>query len=264
LVAGLVVCFAWWAAIERGIAYQNHYVSFVKRLEEQFSKSELRFMTDGALAKMPLPAKLPTRWAMRIVIAVFAVIYVLGIGRVARSETGATAMATSPSITDWIQASGAIATLVVTVLLAYLTRKSVAAAATMTEVAARDFRERHRVWLDMTVKTEFRAEWTYVLDIALENKGLTPLRVDRLAVVAGPETLHERVALVFRPGEERHETVRVNVHELAWLHVKEGERVPLKVRVEYRDGDSTPQVLVDEPVLHKQKTPRAHGNPASG
>jgi hypothetical protein len=263
LVAGLVVCFAWWTAIERGIAYQNHYVGFVKRLEEEFPKSELRFMTDGASVTMPIPARVPTRWAMRTVVAVFAMIYVLGIATVAWSDTGATRITTSPSVTDWIQAGGAIATLVVTVVLAYLTRKSVAAAAAMTEVAARDCRERHRVWLDMAVKTEFRADSTYTMDIALENKGLTPLRVDRLTIAAGRETLYERRALVFRPGEKRHETVRVNVHELAWLHLKEGERVPVQVRVEYRDGDSTPQVLVNEPVLHNQKTPRPHGSAAS-
>lgn len=164
-------------------------------------------------------------------------------------------MAGSSSITDWIQAGSAVVTLLVTAVLVYLTWKSVTAAASMTQVAARDFKERNRVWSDLTVKVEFRADWTYALDVGLENKGLTPLRVDRLLVTAGRPLL-EKGPFVFRPAEEHHATVRVNVHELAWLHLKEGERVPVLVRVEYLDGDSTPQALVQEPVLHHQRAPR--------
>lgn len=164
-------------------------------------------------------------------------------------------MAASSSITDWIQAGSAVVTLLVTAVLVYLTWKSVTAASDMTQLAARDFKERNRTWLDLTVKVEFSADWTYTLGIRIENKGLTPLRVDRLVVTAGPETLFETATLILGPGQERRATVRVNVHELAWLHLKEGQKVPVQVRAEYRESDSTPQVLVHEPTLHHQKTP---------
>ena len=164
-------------------------------------------------------------------------------------------MSPSPSITDWIQAGGTLATLVVTVILVYLTFKSVTAAARMTQLAARDFKERNRAWLDLAVKVEFSAEWTYTLDIDIENKGLTPIRVDRLVVTAGPETLFETPTLILGPGQVRRATVRINLHDLAVLHLKEGQKVPVQVRAEYRESDLTPQVLVHEPVLHHQKTP---------
>jgi hypothetical protein len=80
LVAGLIVCFAWWAAIERAISYQDRYVAFAKRLEERFLVHQ-KFLTDGAETPMIFPASLQTRNTMRIVIGVFGSLYAVAIGR---------------------------------------------------------------------------------------------------------------------------------------------------------------------------------------
>jgi hypothetical protein len=74
VLAGLAVCVAWWAAIERGFKSQNRYVEFIKGLEAELPEN-LRFLTDGAKAKMIFPSTLTTRNAMRLVIGVFALLY---------------------------------------------------------------------------------------------------------------------------------------------------------------------------------------------
>jgi hypothetical protein len=74
LVAGLVVCFAWWATVERALRYQDRYVDFAKRLEVRFPEHQ-RFLTDGDMTQMGFPGGLRTRDSMRIIILVFALLY---------------------------------------------------------------------------------------------------------------------------------------------------------------------------------------------
>jgi hypothetical protein len=74
LLAGLAVCVAWWARIERGFRYESQYVGFITRIESELPEN-FRFLTDGANAKSIFPSTPTTRNAMRLVIAVCALLY---------------------------------------------------------------------------------------------------------------------------------------------------------------------------------------------
>jgi len=79
-VAGLVVSFAWWAAVSRGFRYQLRYVDFAKALEAKFPGDEFKILTDGAKTHMCFPATVRTRTTLHIVIGVFVVLYVAALG----------------------------------------------------------------------------------------------------------------------------------------------------------------------------------------
>jgi len=78
LLGGLAVCFAWWAKIERGFRSQDRYVGFIKNLEAELPE-KLRFLTDGANVRMIFPSTPTTRNAMRLVIGVFALLYLVAL-----------------------------------------------------------------------------------------------------------------------------------------------------------------------------------------
>jgi hypothetical protein len=75
LLAGFVVCFAWWAGIERGFRYQDRYLEFAKRIEEKLFPKGRQLLVDGAETKMGFPSCLRGRHAMRIVVFTFFFLY---------------------------------------------------------------------------------------------------------------------------------------------------------------------------------------------
>jgi hypothetical protein len=80
-VAGLVVSFAWSAAVSRGVRYQLRYVDFAKALEAKFPSDEFKILTDGAKTHMCFPATVPTRTTQHIVIWVFMALYLAALGQ---------------------------------------------------------------------------------------------------------------------------------------------------------------------------------------
>lgn len=78
LVGGLAVCFAWWAKIERGFESEDRYMMSIKSLEAELPEN-LRFLTDGADAPTIFPSSRMTRNAMRLVIGVFAFLYLVAL-----------------------------------------------------------------------------------------------------------------------------------------------------------------------------------------
>ena len=76
LLVGLAVCVAWWDKIERGFRSEDRYMGFIKRLEAELPEN-LRFLTDGANAKMIFPSTPITRNAMRLVVGVCALVYLV-------------------------------------------------------------------------------------------------------------------------------------------------------------------------------------------
>ena len=78
LLAGLAVCVAWWGKIERGFRSEDRYVGFIKKLEAELPEN-LRFLTDGANARMIFPSTPITRNAMRLVVGVCALLYLVAL-----------------------------------------------------------------------------------------------------------------------------------------------------------------------------------------
>lgn len=159
------------------------------------------------------------------------------------------------TLANWIQALSAAAIAVLTGVLVWLTRKYATANERMARSLERDFTERYRPYADLECEVVFRDSWVYSLEIRLANKGLSPLRIDRLLVRCGTMVFHEERALTLAVGETRALSVRFSLHDLALQTIHEGDKVELELSVEYRDLDNVTQRIVRYPWLEYRERP---------
>ncbi len=85
-IVGLILCASWWVALARGLTYQDLYVALAREMEAKLDPADVvrrgRGLADGGTVaangqkfKMRHGAQIRTRYAMRAVVIVFAVLY---------------------------------------------------------------------------------------------------------------------------------------------------------------------------------------------
>ncbi len=159
------------------------------------------------------------------------------------------------TVTDWIQALSAVAIACLTFFLWRITKRYTAANERMAGALERDLRERYRSFLDVEVEVVYRDRWLYSLGIKLINKGLSPLRVSRIAVACGTKVFHEERDVILAVGETKHLSVRFSLHDLAFQTFTEGEKVELEFSVEYTDPEEGPKKITRYPWLEYRERP---------
>lgn len=157
-------------------------------------------------------------------------------------------MSMAATVTDWIQAFSAVAIVVLTYFLVRSTRQYAAANERMVQSIERDFAQRYRAIAELEAPVTKRDESLYSVDSVVTNKGLAPLRIDRVSVRIGTRELATQTSLSLAVGERRPiPSVRFSLKDLGLQHLKEGDCVDVVVKVEFRDFDGTPRALEVRP-----------------
>jgi len=166
-------------------------------------------------------------------------------------------MSVDMKITDWIQALSAVAIVLLTAVLAYLTRKYADANVRMARAIERDFTERNRPSPELDYRIEHRDNWLYSLEVTLFNRGLSPLRLDNVRVTHGQREMLRHENLILSPGEVRGlPSLRFSLHDLAADRLEEGRPITLDLVVSYRELDGSVQQIVKQPWVEYRERPR--------
>ncbi len=159
-------------------------------------------------------------------------------------------------LTDWIQAISAVAIALLTLVLAWLTKKYADANVRMAQAIERDFAERYRPSPEVDCDVQHRDDWIYSVEAAVLNKGMSPLRVDAVVVAIGQKELYRQDNMILSPGEARGlASVRFSLHDLALEHLEEGHPVTVDFTVTYREVDGTVKQIVRHPMLEYRARP---------
>ena len=78
-LAGLVLCFAWLASIDRGIHYQDHYLMAAKAIEGRYLAPVVTVLVEGGGVQMKGFGKVRTRTAARGVVWLFMILDLCGV-----------------------------------------------------------------------------------------------------------------------------------------------------------------------------------------
>jgi hypothetical protein len=161
-----------------------------------------------------------------------------------------------PTITDWIQAISAAAIVILTVMIWWITRRTATANERMAAALDQEHRERYAPYLDVDATVVHRDSWVYSVEVSLANKGLSPLRIARVAVACGTRVFHEERDLILAVGETKGHSVRFNLHDLAYQTITEGAKVELELTVEYSDPVAGAKKVTRKPWLEYRERPR--------
>jgi len=89
---GLVLCLSWWAAVSRGLTYQDYYVARARELEAQLAPVNVLQLGhvlgqggavpigEGRQLWMSGPGRIRTSRTMQTVIVLFVLLYVVAVG----------------------------------------------------------------------------------------------------------------------------------------------------------------------------------------
>jgi hypothetical protein len=81
-VVGLMLCFAWAAAISRGFQYHDYYITEARRIEEEHFAPAVRVLAKGHRLQMKGLGWFRTRTTMRLTVGAFVVLHLCGIALV--------------------------------------------------------------------------------------------------------------------------------------------------------------------------------------
>jgi hypothetical protein len=151
--------------------------------------------------------------------------------------------------TNWIQALSAVAVAVLTFLLWRITKRYTAANERMAGALERDLRGRYRPFVDVSDDVVWRDRWKYSVETWLSNKGLSPLRISRIAVTCGTNVLYQEQDVILAVGETRQRSVPFSLHDIAFQKFTEGQKVELEFTIEYTDPEEGAKKITRRPWL---------------